>query len=228
MFSRIAPRYDFLNHLLSFSLDRIWRKNTARRFRHILLRADARVLDLCCGTGDLTKALWKEARRGGSEGAHVWGSDVAHPMLCLARQKHSGAGPQLYIEADAINLPFADGSCDLVTTAFGFRNLANYEAGLREVFRVLRPGGEVGILEFTEPRSAFIAFFYHIYMRRIVPRVGGTISGNHAAYAYLPVSVSKFPSAEGLALLMTKCGFADSRFKLWTMGTVALHTGHRE
>ncbi|MBI1737763.1 MAG: class I SAM-dependent methyltransferase, partial [Acidobacteria bacterium] len=144
MFSRIAPRYDLLNHVLSFNLDILWRKRAARRFQHILAHADARVLDLCCGTGDLTLALWKEARRSGREGAQVWGSDFAHPMLCLARKKHSGAGPQQYVEADALNLPFPDGSCDLVTAAFGFRNLANYEAGLREIFRVLRPGGEAG------------------------------------------------------------------------------------
>ena len=228
MFSRIAPRYDFLNHLLSFSLDHIWRKNTAKRFRHILSRPDARMLDLCCGTGDLTLALWKEGKRSGGEGPLIIGSDFAHPMLCLARKKYSNAGPQQFIEADALTLPFADKSFDLVTAAFGFRNLVNYEAGLREIWRALKPGGEVGILEFTEPRSAFVRSFYHLYLRRIVPHVGGTISGSHAAYSYLPVSVSKFPSAEELAALMTGCGFADPRFELWTMGTVALHTGRRE
>ena len=228
MFSRIAPRYDFLNHLLSFSLDRIWRRSTAKRFRHILARPDARVLDLCCGTGDLTLALWKEGKRSKRNGPCIVGSDFAHPMLCLARKKYSNAGPQLYIEADALTLPFPDGSFDLVTAAFGFRNLANYGAGVREIWRVLKPGGEVGILEFTEPRSAFIALFYHLYLRRIVPRVGGTISGSHAAYSYLPVSVSKFPSAEELAALMKECGFAEAHFDLWTMGTVALHIGRRE
>jgi demethylmenaquinone methyltransferase/2-methoxy-6-polyprenyl-1,4-benzoquinol methylase len=228
MFSRIAQRYDLLNHLLSFNLDRSWRKRTARRFRQILSRKDARVLDLCCGTGDLTLALWKETRRGGREGAQVWGSDFAHPMLRLARKKHSSAGPQHYIEADALNLPFPDGSFDLVTVAFGFRNLANYEAGLREIVRVLKPGGEAGILEFTEPRSALVRPIYHLYLRRIVPQVGGAISGSHAAYSYLPVSVSKFPSAEDLTGLMMQCGFVEARFNLWTMGTVALHTGRRE
>ncbi len=228
MFSRIAPRYDFLNHLLSFSLDRIWRKNTARRFRHILARPDARVLDLCCGTGDLTLALWKEGKRSTGKCPRIVGSDFAHPMLCLARKKYSNAGPQQFIEADALTLPFPDGSFDLVTAAFGFRNLTNYEAGLREIWRVLKPGGEAGILEFTEPRSALVRPIYHLYLRRIVPQVGGAISGSHAAYSYLPVSVSKFPSAEELAALMTKCGFAEAGFRLWTMGTVALHTGRRE
>ncbi len=227
MFSRIAPRYDFLNHLLSFSLDKVWRKNTAKRFRQILTRNDARVLDLCCGTGDSTLALWKEANRKGASGGQVLGSDFAHPMLCLARQKYQKGGPRKYVEADALHLPFPDASFHLVTAAFGFRNLANYEAGLREIARVLKPGGEAGILEFTEPRSSFIGFFYHIYLRRIVPQVGGTISGSHAAYSYLPASVSKFPSAEELAGLMTNCGFAEARFELWTMGTVALHRGRR-
>ncbi len=228
MFSRIAPRYDFLNHLLSFSLDRIWRKRTARHFRHILARTDACVLDLCCGTGDLTNALWKEARQGGREGAQVWGSDFAHPMLCLAREKHSVAGPQQYIEADALKLPFPDGSFDLVTAAFGFRNLVNYEAGLRETFRVLRPGGELGILEFSEPRPAPIRPLYRFYFKHILPRIGGAISGSNAAYSYLPASVSKFPSPEELAGMMRKCGFAEARFLIWTAGIVALQTGRRE
>jgi demethylmenaquinone methyltransferase/2-methoxy-6-polyprenyl-1,4-benzoquinol methylase len=228
MFSRIAPRYDFLNHLLSFSLDRVWRKKTAKRFRHILVRPDARVLDLCCGTGDLTLALWKEGKSSTGKGPRIVGSDFAHPMLCRAQKKYANAGPQQYIEADALMLPFADGSFDLVAAAFGFRNLANYEAGLREIWRVLKPGGEAGILEFTEPRSGLVRPIYHFYLRRIVPQVGGAISGSHAAYSYLPVSVSKFPSAEELTALMTKCGFAEAGFLLWTMGTVALHTGRRE
>ena len=157
----------------------------------------------------------------------VFGSDFAHPMLRLAQQKYLEAGPQKYIEADALKLPFADASFDLVTAAFGFRNLANYEAGLREIVRVLRPGGEAGILEFTEPQSSLIGSIYRFYLRQIVPRVGGAISGSHAAYAYLPESVSKFPSAEELAWLMTQCGFAEARFELRTMGTVALHFGRR-
>ena len=227
MFSRIAPRYDFLNHLLSFSLDKIWRKRTAQRFRHILTRADARVLDLCCGTGDLTLALWREGNRGDRSGAQIIGSDFAHPMLCLAHKKYADKGPQQYAEADVLNLPFRDASFDLVTAAFGFRNLANYEAGLREIGRVLKSGGEVGILEFTEPKSSPIASVYRFYLRRIVPRIGGVISGSRAAYAYLPVSVSKFPSAEELAALMAQCGFAEPRYELWTMGTVALHIGRR-
>lgn len=220
MFSRIAPRYDFLNHLLSFRLDKVWRRRTARRFRHILARPSARVLDLCCGTGDLTLAL----HRGAS--AAVLGSDFAHPMLVRALEK-SAATPVRYFEADAMCLPCADSSMDLVTAAFGFRNLANYEAGLREIWRVLRPGGEAGILEFAAPRSRFVGAMYRLYFTQIVPRVGGSVSGNRAAYSYLPVSVDKFPEREELHARMRSIGFRDTHSDLWTFGIVALHTARK-
>lgn len=247
MFSRIAPRYDLLNHLLSFSLDRVWRRRTARRFAHVLRRADARALDLCCGTGDLTLALFAEAEQGKSktltqsaqrhrdrgetgepdEGrAEVWGSDFAHPMLVRAREKSAGL-PLRYFEGDAMQLPVGDANLDLVTAAFGFRNLANYEAGLREIWRVLRPGGEVGILEFAAPRSRFIGAMYKLYFTQIVPRLGGAVSGNRAAYEYLPVSVEKFPEREKLHAKMREIGFVDARAELWTFGIVALHTGRK-
>lgn len=229
MFSRIAPRYDFLNHLLSFQLDRVWRRRVARRFRHILARADAQVLDLCCGTGDLAFALHARGP------ARVFGTDFAHPMLVLARQKFKensvagAAGPALpvFLEADALALPFADSRFELAAIAFGFRNLANYERGLSEMYRVLRAGGEVGILEFAEPRGALFGTAYRLYFTRIIPRLGGAISGNAAAYAYLPNSVEKFPQPEELAELMLRVGFVDVQFELWTGGSVALHTARR-
>jgi demethylmenaquinone methyltransferase/2-methoxy-6-polyprenyl-1,4-benzoquinol methylase len=242
MFSRIAPRYDLLNHLLSFSLDRVWRRRTARRFRHILRRGDARALDLCCGTGDLTLALNREAEKAERKskdltqraqrstethrGARVWGSDFAHPMLVRAREKSAGLLLR-YFEGDAMQLPVGDANFDLVTAAFGFRNLANYEAGLREIWRVLRPGGEVGILEFAAPRSRFIGAMYKLYFTQIVPRLGGAVSGNRAAYAYLPVSVEKFPEREELHAKMREIGFVDARAELWTFGIVALHTARK-
>lgn len=221
MFSRIAPRYDFLNHLLSLSFDRLWRRRTARRFRHVLARADARALDLCCGTGDLTLALSRGAR------ATVIGTDFAHPMLVLAKKKGAAAARTHFFEGDALALPVADASFDLATAAFGFRNLANYEAGLREILRILKPGGEVGILEFSEPRGAVFGPLYRLYFTRVLPRIGGAISGSVDSYRYLPSSVLKFPSVEDLRGLMEQVGFRDPRFEQWTGGIAALHIARR-
>jgi demethylmenaquinone methyltransferase / 2-methoxy-6-polyprenyl-1,4-benzoquinol methylase len=227
MFSQIAPRYDLLNHLLSFEIDRIWRKRAARQLRPILERPDAIVLDLCCGTGDLSFCLAGEGK------AHIIGADFAHPMLVRAKEK-SGAqaakssnGAQRvppFLEADALRLPFADQSFDLVTTAFGFRNLANYEAGLREIHRILKPGGTIAILEFTEPPDSLLGKLYRVYFREILSRVGGLISGNYAAYTYLPKSVSRFFLPPELAALMSEVGYVSVDFCTWTFRTVALHT----
>jgi len=237
MFGHIAPRYDFLNHLLSFSLDRVWRWSTAKRFRQILARPEARVLDICCGTGDLSFALdrmrhailSKSPSNSNDHTFPVIGSDFVEPMLTRAREKalRSG-GATLFAAADALHLPFGDASFDLVTTAFGFRNLANYEQGLREIARVLKPGGEVGILEFTEPSTGPMAGVFRFYFQRILPRIGGAISGNSEAYAYLPGSVAKFPSPPDLAALMEKVGFAGVRFTSWNFGSVILHSGQRD
>ncbi|MGH9716059.1 MAG: bifunctional demethylmenaquinone methyltransferase/2-methoxy-6-polyprenyl-1,4-benzoquinol methylase UbiE [Candidatus Acidiferrales bacterium] len=236
MFGQIAPSYDLLNHLLSLSLDRVWRRRTAKRFAHILRHPDARALDICCGTGDLAFALARERHRalrasGASNtrsAAPVIGSDFVEPMLELAREKARSAGHGAeFAAADALRLPFADASADLLTSAFGFRNLANYEHGLREFARVLRLGGEVGILEFTEPGAGPLAGIFRFYFRRILPLVGGAISGNREAYRYLPGSVARFPSASELAALMERCGFCDVRVISWNFGSVALHTARR-
>ena len=225
MFSRIAPRYDFLNHLLSFSFDRVWRGRTAKRFAHILRRGDVRVLDLCCGTGDLTFALERVA---GKSGAEIAGSDFAAPMLALAEGKaRRGKFRARFFTSDALALPSADASFDLVTAAFGFRNLANYEQGLREIARVLRPGGEVGILEFSEPLGRVIAPMYRFYFEKILPRIGGAISGSNTAYAYLPSSVARFPKPEELVALMASSGFREARFESWMGGIVTLHRAKR-
>jgi demethylmenaquinone methyltransferase / 2-methoxy-6-polyprenyl-1,4-benzoquinol methylase len=228
MFTEIAPRYDFLNHLLSLELDRVWRARTARRLRPILRRPDARVLDLCCGTGDLAFALARSGR------AKVIGADFSHAMLMRANTKRGdlagisssdSAVPAAFFEADALKLPFADESFDLVTAAFGFRNLANYENGLREIRRLLKSGGTLAILEFSEPPPGLTGDLYRWYCRKVLPKIGGLLSGNPNAYKYLPASVARFFRPEELASLMTQVGFAPVNFELWTLGSVALHTG---
>jgi len=233
MFSRIAPRYDFLNHFLSFSLDHVWRRRTARRFHEILSRPDARVLDLCCGTGDLAFALERARRRLSPANRPprraIIGSDFAEPMLDRAREKAARHSALVsFAAADALHLPFPDAEFDLITAAFGFRNLANYDQGLREFARVLKQGGEVGILEFTEPQSGLFASLFRLYFRHILPRLGGAISGNREAYAYLPASVSRFPSPPELAQLMQKTGFAEVNWTSWNFGSVVLHIARRE
>ncbi len=232
MFSRIAPRYDLLNHLLSFSLDRVWRYRTARIFSEVLGRPDACLLDLCCGTGDLTFALARRRARqlaGARAGAApVIGSDFVEGMLARARQKALANGTNVaFAGADALALPFGDDTFDLVTTAFGFRNLSNYERGLREFARVLAPGGQLGILEFSEPEQGALAGVFRFYFRNVLPRIGGAISGDKQAYAYLPGSVVKFPSPQVLRELMERNGFTDVRVLSWNFGSVLLHIGRK-
>jgi demethylmenaquinone methyltransferase/2-methoxy-6-polyprenyl-1,4-benzoquinol methylase len=230
MFSDIAPRYDLLNRLLSFSLDQRWRKLAARKFRRIYRRTDARILDLCCGTGDLSFALEDERvnviRDATAHRTPIIGCDFAFPMVERARKKAlADSHAAVFVTADALNLPFSDARFDLVTTAFGFRNLANYERGLLEIARVLKPGGKIAILEFSEPSNGLMAALYRFYFKRILPVAGGLISGNASAYAYLPNSVAKFPPPRDLAALMGKTGFADVQFESWNFGSVVLHTG---
>jgi len=222
MFGRIAPRYDLANHLLSGNIDRLWRARVVRRVRHILERPDARVLDICCGTGDLLLALESRAAAGGE----VLGSDFCHPMLVAAQSKIARRRARASVfESDALSLPIRDGSFDLISVAFGFRNLANYEAGLREMRRILRPGGMAAILEFSQPRSAVFGAVYNFYSQRVLPWIGGALTGSRDAYAYLPASISKFPGPAQLAEDMREAGFAEVRYELLTGGTVALHLG---
>jgi demethylmenaquinone methyltransferase / 2-methoxy-6-polyprenyl-1,4-benzoquinol methylase len=203
----------------------------------IISAAAIGVLDLCCGTGDLAFSL----RRAAGTRARIIGADFSHEMLVRARAKSPSSdarrarygvplqdsGPMPVFEADALRMPFADGSFDLVTTAFGFRNLANYEDGLREIFRVLRPGGTVAILEFTEPPPGVTGDLYRWYFRNVLPRIGAFLSGDRKAYIYLPASVSRFFRPSELAELMEKVGYQATEFKVWTFGTVALHLGVR-
>jgi demethylmenaquinone methyltransferase/2-methoxy-6-polyprenyl-1,4-benzoquinol methylase len=223
MFGRVAHRYDLANHLLSFNMDVLWRVRTVRSVQQVLDRADACVLDICCGTGDLTLALATHTV------AKVAGSDFCHPMLIEARDKIARRGARTPVfEADAMRLPVRDASLDLITVAFGFRNLANYAAGLVEMRRVLRPGGLAAILEFTHPPSRIFGAIYHLYCRRLLPHIGGFLTGSRDAYEYLPNSVRKFPAAEQLAAEMRNAGFVDATYEYMTGGIVALHIGRAE
>ncbi len=224
MFARVARRYDLANHVLSFNIDRWWRAHTVRRARAVLDRPGALALDICCGTADLTLALAGAA----TADARVFGCDFCHPMLTAAREKiaRACAAHIGVFEADALRLPTPDGSLDLITAAFGFRNLANYDAGLREMRRVLRPGGMAAILEFSQPPNRVFAALYDFYSRRILPKIGGALSGSPDAYAYLPESVRKFPGPEDLAEAMRAAGFERVSYELLTGGIAALHTGY--
>lgn len=221
MFDEIAPRYDLLNHTLSMNVDRLWWRRTARTFIHILASADAQVLDLCAGTGDMSVAL----RAAGGDRPRIYALDFSHQMLQHGLKKFRVRGIQP-IESDALRLPFADNSMNLVVSAFGFRNLANYEAGLREIHRVLKPEGEVGILDFSEPRG-MLGKLYKIYFRKVLPRIGGLISGVKSAYEYLPASVEKFPSPVEMIGKLETTGFRNASWTKYTFGIAGLYRGRK-
>jgi demethylmenaquinone methyltransferase / 2-methoxy-6-polyprenyl-1,4-benzoquinol methylase len=220
MFAEIAPRYDLLNHLLSFNIDRGWRKRLLKSLDPVLQRQDACVLDLCCGTGDVLLDLAIVAK------SSVIGADFCHPMLVTAHKKAEAQGFHArLIEADALELPLAANSLDAIAIAFGFRNLANYGAGLSELHRVLKPGGVLAILEFSHPPGWLMKASYAIYSNILLPSLGALISGSRDAYSYLPASVRKFPRAEELRIMLQRSGFSQTKFELLTGGIAALHTG---
>jgi len=222
MFTAIAPRYDLLNHVLSFNVDRWWWRRTARSFASILKRRDARVLDLCCGTGDMTFALRRQA---GESAAKILGVDFSHAMLQRANDK-SARKSLRWVEADALRLPFPDQQFDLITAAFGFRNLADYDTGLREMVRLLRPGGECGILDFGEPRG-LIGKLYRVYFKHVLPAVGTVVSGVKGPYVYLPASVERFPSPEEMLGRMRRAGFREASWTPYTFGIAGLYRGRK-
>ena len=229
MFDSIAPRYDLLNHVLSANVDRLWWRRTAQRFRTILADPDAAVLDICCGTGDMTMALLKHRPR---EARPVLAADFARGMLSRGARKFgaAGVGPgkpfAVPLEADALHLPLKTASLDLIVTAFGFRNLANYEAGLREFGRVLKPGGQLGILEFSEPRG-LMGKAYAVYFRRVLPAIGRLICGKDGPYNYLPVSVGNFPQPAQMLELMRATGYEECAWQPYTFGIAGLYTAKR-
>ncbi len=220
MFGQVAPRYDLANHLLSANVDKYWRNHTVARVASILDKPDTRILDLACGTGDLLIALERKA------GRSLIGSDFCHPMLTGASAKLNRERLRsTLVESDALALPFPDASLDLITISFGYRNLANYRAGLVEMRRVLRPGGALAILEFTNPPNAAFAAVYNWYSCKVLPILGGVISGTREAYEYLPASVRKFPEAPELAEMMKDAGFPSVEWEYLTFGIAALHIG---
>jgi demethylmenaquinone methyltransferase / 2-methoxy-6-polyprenyl-1,4-benzoquinol methylase len=217
MFARISPRYDLLNHLLSANIDKRWRRAVVKKLRP-LIPDGALILDVACGTGDLSIALFENT------GARVVGVDFCRPMLELAVQKNRELS---FIEGDALRLPFGDSEFDAVTIAFGLRNLSSFESGLSELRRVLKPQGWAAILEFSKPTGAGFRALMATYCTRLLPRIGGIISGSRSAYEYLPDSVSRFPDQETLAALMSDAGFDEVAFENLSGGIAALHTGRR-
>jgi demethylmenaquinone methyltransferase/2-methoxy-6-polyprenyl-1,4-benzoquinol methylase len=222
MFNSIAPRYDLLNHVLSANVDRVWWWRAARQFRNVLANPDAAVLDICCGTGDMTMALLKHRPQGARP---ILAADFAHSMLVRGASKFAGRGA-VALEADALHLPLRSESLDLIVTAFGFRNLANYEAGLREFHRVLKPGGQLGILDFSEP-GGLIGKAYAVYFRRVLPAIGRILCGKDGPYSYLPSSVGSFPAPAAMQSLMEAAGFSRCAWQPYTFGIAGLYTASK-
>jgi demethylmenaquinone methyltransferase/2-methoxy-6-polyprenyl-1,4-benzoquinol methylase len=222
MFNTIAPSYDTLNHVLSAGIDRWWWWRAARSFRSVLSRPDAVALDLCCGTGDMTLALNRlRPAKSTLPTEPIIAVDFSHNMLSRGKAKfqHLNIIP---LEADALHLPLPSGSVDLITSAFGFRNLANYDEGLAELFRVLKPGGQIGILDCNQP-DGLVGAFYNLYFKRILPWVGGIISGDRRAYSYLPASVERFPRPPRMKQMIAHAGFVDARWTGYTFGVAGLY-----
>lgn len=220
MFGRIAPRYDLLNHVLSLNIDKRWRRYTVKHLRDVLGKPGAEALDVCCGTADLALELGKLSR--------TVGVDFCHSMLVIGNKKVAEAGqPVDLLEGDALNLPFADESFDAVTCAFGLRNVADFRLGLQELYRVLRSGGRVAILEFSQPVIPGFRQLFKFYFHHILPLIGGAVSGSMGAYTYLPNSVEEFPDQERLAEMMREVGYKSVCYKNLTGGIAALHLGDK-
>ena len=220
MFEQIAPRYDFLNHVLSLNVDRRWRRRVVESLASVLSRPGARVLDVCCGTADLSLEL---AGR-----AETWGVDFCHPMLVLGSRKAvRSISDMILIEGDALKTPFTENCFDAVTIAFGLRNLETAEAGLAEMRRVLKPGGRAAVLEFSKPVLPVFREVYGWYFNRVLPAVGKLVSGSPTAYRYLPDSVKAFPGQTELAAMMGAVGFSDVKYYNLFGGVAALHLGDK-
>ncbi len=223
MFQEIAPRYDLLNRVLSMGIDRLWRRRTTRLARP----GGGPVLDVCTGTGDLALAYW----RAGGRKVQVVGTDFAEPMLEIARSKARRAGAESHVsflQADTLDLPFPAESFQVVTVAFGLRNVCDTDRGLSEMARVCRRGGQVAVLEFSTPTRWPIRQLYLSYFRHVLPRIGQAVARNaQSAYNYLPESVGEFPQGEALAGRMTEAGLHGVRFHRFTFGIATLYAGEK-
>ena len=224
MFSAIARRYDFLNHLLSFNIDTLWRQRAAAKLGSVLLKSDGLCLDLCCGTGDLALTI---SQRGV---AQIVACDFSHPMLQLGHHKISKrnqSGRIRLIEADGLRLPFRSLVFDAVAIAFGLRNLDNVTSGLSEMARVLKPGGTLVVLEFSKPTNAMFDKIFQFYFFRILPQIGSLFSRHQDAYSYLPRSVRRFPDQRELAEMLIRCGFDKVSYVNLSGGIAAIHFGEK-
>ena len=220
MFGSIAPRYDFLNHLLSLNMDKLWRAHAARESTRNL--APKRILDVACGTGDMALELRRRA-----PAARIVGLDFTHEMLAIAMGKTPrGRAAVRWVEGDGLRLPFEDASFDLVTIAFGLRNMEDLDAGLREMRRVLRPGGRLAILEFTQPEPAPLRWMVHFAFVHSLPAIASIFSKGDA-YKYLAESIRAWPDRRALAVRLRRCGFRSIRHELLHFRVAALHTGTR-
>ncbi len=223
MFDGIAPSYDKLNHVMSLNVDKLWRKHA---LREIVDGTPQQILDVACGTGDSTIAI---AAAAGS-GSRVIGADISEGMMALVMEKaaHEGVHDRIRLQvADGENLPYEEGTFHRVTCAFGIRNFEHKEKGLQEFYRVLRPGGKAVILELSVPRNKTVRWFYDLYFMHILPWIGGLISGNKAAYEYLPASVHAFPSPQAFCGMMTEAGFTNVRHKAFTLGLCRMYVGEK-
>lgn len=223
MFDGIAPSYDKLNHIMSLGIDRLWRK---RSLKEIVDGTQQQILDVACGTGDSTIAIAKKA----ALGSRITGVDISEGMMSLVMRKaaHEGVHDRVRLQvADAEDLPFADGSFHSVSCAFGIRNFEHKDLGLSEFYRVLKPGGKAVILELSVPTRRFPRELYDLYFVHVLPWIGGVVSGNKAAYKYLPASVHAFPAPEGFCDLMRDAGFKNVRVKTFTFGLCRMFVGNK-
>ena len=223
MFSGIATKYDFLNHFLSVNTDKRWRRLVARKLKDVLDNENALVLDVACGTGDLSVELQKSGK------AKVIGTDFCRPMLTIAAEKNPKNELNIpYLEADGMNLSFENETFDAVTIAFGLRNFSNWQDGLKELHRILKKGGKLAILEFSSPVVPGFRQAFQFYFSNVLPRIGGAVSGSRGAYEYLPDSVSRFPNQKDLAKMLEEVGFNEIEYKNLTGGIAALHLGTKK